>query len=78
VHGDELQSTVYSEDDYAIGLSARPNTGGLTFAPGDGVVCFVNSTELWRIVVGSKVMMLGEGEVRLSREVVFTQMAWCR
>ena len=78
MHGDELQSTVYSEDDYAIGLSARPDPGGFTFEPGDGVVCFVNSTELWRIVVGSKVTVLGGGEVRLSREEKFAQTEWCR
>jgi len=44
----------------------------LTFEPGDGVVCFVNSTELLRIVVGSGVTVLGGEEVRLSRKEEFS------
>ena len=48
LHGGESQSTVYSEGDYAIAVEWRERSaedpGGLAFEPGDGVVCFVNST----------------------------------
>ena len=43
----------------------------MAFEPGDGAVCFVNSTELRRIVDGSGVTQLGEGKVRLSRKERF-------
>ena len=50
----------------------------MTFESGDGVVCFVNSTELRRIDDGSGVTQLGEGKVRLSRKEEFYAQEWCR
>ena len=82
LHGGESQSTVYSEGDYAIAVEwlerSAEDPGGLAFEPGDGVVCFVNSTELRRIVDGSGVTQLGEGKVRLSRKEEFYAQEWCR
>jgi len=81
MHGDESQSTVYSEGDYAIAVEwfeRSADIGGLTFEPGDGVVCFVNSTELRSIVGGSGVTVLGGGKVRLSRAEEFFAQEWCR
>ena len=82
LHGGESQSTVYSEGDYAIAIKwferSAEDSGGLAFEPGDGVVCFVNSTEPRRIVDGSGVTQLGEGKVRLSRKEEFYAQEWCR
>ena len=81
MHGDESQRTVYSEGDYAIAVEwfeRSADIGGLTFEPGDGVVCFVNSTELRSIVGGSGVTVLGGGKVRLSRAEEFFAQEWCR
>ena len=50
----------------------------MAFEPGDGAVCFVNSTELRRIDDGSGVTQLGEGKVRLSRKEEFYAQEWCR
>jgi hypothetical protein len=81
MHGDESQNTVYSEGDYAIAVEwfeRSADTGGLTFEPGNGAVCFVNSTELRSIVGGSGVTVLGGGKVRLSRAEEFFAQEWCR
>ena len=54
LHRDEPQSTAFSAGDWAIAVEWSEWTGSdldrLTFVPGDGVVSFVNSTELRHIV----------------------------
>ena len=50
------------------GMASDP--GRLTFVPGDGVVCYVNSTELRHIAVGGGVVRRPgsvDGVVTLSR-----------
>ena len=53
VHRDESQSTAFSAGDWAIAVEwfeRGSDPDRPTFVPGDGVVCFVNSTELRHIV----------------------------
>ena len=78
VHRDESQSTAFSAGDWAIAVECferGSDRGRLTFAPGDGVVCFVNSTELRHIVAEGGVF---QGEFTLERKEEADAQDWCR
>ena len=55
--------------------------GRLTFVPSDGVVCFVNSTELRQIVAEGGVFPRAggqQGEFTLERKEEADAQDWCR
>ena len=84
LHRDESQSTASSAGDWAIAVewSERGfNPDRLAFAPSDGVVCFVNSTELRHIFAEGGVLPRPggkRGEVVLSRKEEADAQDWCR
>jgi hypothetical protein len=85
LHRDESRSTAFSVGDWAIAVDWLERTGSdperHTLGPSDGVVCFVNSTELRHIVAraGSSRGPTGKrGEVVLSRKEEADAQDWCR
>ena len=66
LHRDESRSTAFSVGDWAIAVEWIERTGSdperLTFGPSDGVVCFVNSTELRHIVAKGGVFPRPDGQ----------------
>ena len=75
LHRDESRSTAFSVGDWAIAVEWIERTGSdpkrLTFGPSDGVVCFVNSTELRHIVAKGGVFPRAggqQGEFALERK----------
>ena len=65
LHRDESQSTAFSAGDWAITLEwfeRGSDPDRLTFVPGDGVVCFVNSTELRHIAAEGGVFPRAGGQ----------------
>ena len=71
--------------DWAIAVESLERTGPdpdrLTFAPGDGLVCFVNSTELRHIVAEGRVFPRAggqQGEFTLERKGEADAQDWCR
>ena len=85
LHRDESRSTAFSAGDWAIAVEWLERTGSdsnrLTFDPGGGVVCFVNSTELRRIAAKGRVFPRPDGrrgEVVLSRKEEADAQGWCR
>ena len=83
-HRDESQSTAFSVGDWAIAVE-WPERGSdpdrLTFAPGDGVVCSVNSTELRLIVAEDGVFPRAggqQGESTPERKEEADAQDWCR
>ena len=74
-HRDGSQSTAFSAGDWAIAVEwlerTRSDPDLPTFVPGDGVVCFVNSTELRHIVAEGGVFPRAcgqQGEFTLERK----------
>jgi hypothetical protein len=85
LHRDESQSTAFSAGDWAIAVEWLERAGSdpdrLAFVPGDGIMCFVNSTELRRIVAEGGVSPrpgVKRGEVVLSRKEKADAQDWCR
>jgi len=85
LHRDESRSTTFDKGDYAIAVEwlerSASDPDRLTFVPGDGVVCYVNSTELRHIVVGGGVVRRPggvDGAVTLSRPEEAAAQDWCR
>ena len=85
LHRDESRSTAFSVGDWAIAVEWLERTGSdperLTFGPGDGVVCFVNSTELRHIVAKGGVFPRAggqQGEFTLERKEEADAQDWCR
>ena len=85
LHRDEPQSTAFSAGDWAIAVEWLERTGSdpdrPTFVPGDGVVCFVNSTELRHIVAEGGVFPRAggqQGEFTLERKEEADAQEWCR
>ena len=84
LHHDESQSTAFSAGDWAIAVEwfergSDPDCP--TFAPGDGVVCFVNSTELRQIVAEGGVFPRAggqQGEFTLEHKEGADAQDWCR
>ena len=66
LYQDESRSTAFSVGDWAIAVEWLERTGSdperPTFGPGDGVVCFVNSTELRHIVAKGGVFPRPDGQ----------------
>ena len=56
IHENESRSTCYNKGDYAIAVEwfeiVADDPERRTFVKGDGAVCFINSTELRRIIDG--------------------------
>ena len=84
LHRDESQSTAFSAGDWAIAvgwLERGSDPDRLTFVPGDGVVCFVNSTELRQIAAKGGVFPRAggqQGEFILERKEEADAQDWCR
>lgn len=94
IHGSESRSTNYTANDHAIAVEwyerVADDPERRTFVRGDGVVCFINSTELRRIVgVVDDCECDGRCEcdgivessgdtVELSRLAEFRALEWCR
>ena len=85
LHRDESRSTTFDKDDHAIAVEWLERSASdphrLTFVPGDGVVCYVNSTELRHIVVGGGVVRRPGGVggvVTFSRPKEAAAQDWCR
>ena len=84
LHRDESQSTAFSAGDWAIAVEwfeRGSDPDRLTFVPGDGVVCFVNSTELRHIVAKGGVFPRAggqQGEFTLERKEEADAQDWCR
>ena len=84
LHRNESQSTAFSAGDWAIAvewLDRGFDPDRLTFVPGDGVVCFVNSTELRHIVAKGGVFPRAggqQGEFTLERKEEADAQDWCR
>ena len=85
LHRDGSQSTAFSAGDWAIAVEWLERAGSdpdrLTFVPGDGVVYFVNSTDLRRIVVEGGVPPRAggqQGEFTLERKEGGDAQDWCR
>ena len=85
LHRDESQSTAFSAGDWAIAVEWLERAGSdpdrLTFVPGDGVVYFVNSTDLRRIVVEGGVPPRAGGQqggFTLERKEEADAQDWCR
>ena len=84
LHRDESQSTAFSAGDWAIAVECferGSDPGRLTFVPGDGVVCFVNSIELRHIVAKGRVFPRAGGqqkELTPERKEEADAQDWCR
>ena len=85
LHRDESRRTAFSVGDWAIAVEwierAGSDPGRVTFAPGDGVMCFVNSTELRSTAAEGGVFPRPDGkrgEVVLSRKEEADAQDWCR
>ena len=94
IHGSESRSTNYNANDHAIAVEwyerVTDDPERRTFVRGDGVVCFINSTELRRIVdvvddcecdgrCGCDGIVESSGDtVELSRLAEFRGLEWCR
>ena len=84
LHRDESQSTAFSAGDWAIAvewLERGYDPDCPTSVPGDGVVCFVNSTELRHIVAKGGVFPRAGGQQReftLERKEEADAQDWCR
>ena len=84
LHRGESQSTAFSAGDWAIAVEwfeRGSDPDRLTFVPGDGVVCFVNSTELRHIVAEGGVFPRAggqQGEFTLERKEEADAQDWCR
>ena len=84
LHRGESQSTASSAGDWAIAVKWFErgfDPGRLAFVPGDGVVCFVNSTELRHIVAEGGVFPRAggqQGEFTLERKEEADAQDWCR
>ena len=96
LHADESRSTVFDSGDFAIAVQwyerSPIDLDRLTFAPGDGVVCVINSTELRGVVSEGGVRSLGvqggacrggggpggELMVALDRKHEAHAVDWCR
>ena len=79
------RSTAFSVGDWAIAVEWIERTGSdperLIFGPSDGVVCFVNSTELRHIVAEGGVSPWAggeQGEFTLERKEEADAQDWCR
>jgi hypothetical protein len=83
LHRDESRSTTFDKGDHAIAVEWLERSASdphrLTFVPGDGVVCYVNSTELRHFVVeGGVVPRPGGGGVLLNRQQEAHAQEWYR
>ena len=82
-HRDEPQRTAFSAGDWAIAVEwfeRGYDPDCPTFVPGDGVVCFVNSTELRHIVAEGEVFpRVGgqQGELAVERKEEADAQDWC-
>jgi hypothetical protein len=84
LHRDESQSTAFSAGDWAIAVEwfeRGSDPDRPTFAPGDGAVCFVNSTEPRHIVAEGRVFPRAggqQGEFTLERKEEADAQDGCR
>ena len=85
LHRDESQSTAVSAGDWAIAVEWVERTGSdpdrPIFVPGDGVVCFLNSTEPRQIVAEGGVFPRAggqQGEFTLERKEEADAQDLCR
>ena len=84
LHRDESQSTAFSAGGWAIVVEwfeRKSDPDRLTFVPGDGVMCFVNSTEFRHIVAKGGVFPRAGGQLvrfNLERKEEADAQDWCR